>query len=119
MNWENFRLQKRLKLKAEIVESVYQRIAEIDSIKKSWHITGKLLPQTLERLTRSVIVTSTGSSNRIEGNRLNDIEVENLYKNLHIKKFTTRDEQEIAGYLECLELIFNKYDDIKISESNI
>jgi Fic family protein len=66
-----------------------------------------------------VIVTSTGSSNRIEGNRLTDAEVENLYKNLNIRKFKTCDEQEIAGYLKCLELIFNYYPNIPISESSI
>jgi Fic family protein len=119
MDWQNFRLSTRLRLKPEIIESVYALIAEIDGIKNSWKITGKLQPQTIERLTRSVIVTSTGSSNRIEGNRLTDQEVEALYKNLRIKKFKTRDEQEIAGYLEMLELIFNNYQNIMISESSI
>lgn len=119
MTWQDFRLSKRLNLSSPIVEEVYAIIAEIDGVKNSWQITGTLLPQTIERLTRSVIVTSTGSSNRIEGNQLTDIEVENLYKNLHIKKFKTRDEQEIAGYLQSLELIFNNYNEIQISESSI
>lgn len=119
MSWQDFRVHKRLDLESSIVEKVYATLAEIDGVKNSWHITKKLLPQTIERLTRSVIVTSTGASNRIEGNRLNDTEVENLYKNLRIKKFKTRDEQEIAGYLKCLELILNHYGDIPISESSI
>ena len=119
MDWQNFRLQKRLNLRQDIIEDIYAMIAEIDGIKNSWRITGKLLPQTIERLTRSVIVTSTGSSNRIEGNQLTDQEVENLYKNLRIKKFKTRDEQEIAGYLKTLELVFSYYKDIPITESSI
>jgi Fic family protein len=119
MNWQDFRLQKRLNLNPLIIEEIYQIISEIDGVKNSWKITQKLQPQTIERLTRSVIVTSTGASNRIEGNRLTDIEVENLYKNLRVKKFKTRDEQEIAGYLQCLESIFNNYQDINISESSI
>ena len=86
MNWQEFRLTTRLGLKPAIVESVYSMIAEIDSVKTSWKLTGKLLPQTIERLTHSVIVTSTGASNRIEGNRLNDTEVEALYK---LKKYRT------------------------------
>jgi Fic family protein len=77
------------------------------------------LPQTIERLTYSVIVTSTGASNRIEGNRLTDKEVENLYKNLRVKKFITRDEQEVAGYLKSLELVFSQYNDMPINESHI
>ena len=106
MNWQNYRPHKRLSLESNVLEKVYSIIAEIDGVKNSWQITGKLLPQTLKRLTHSVIVTSTGSSNRIEGNQLTDLEVESLYKNLYIKKLKTRDEQEIAGYLSCLELVF-------------
>lgn len=119
MDWQNFRLHTRLSLQPTVVEQVYALIADIDGIKNSWKITGKLLPQTIERLTRSVIVTSTGASNRIEGNRLTDQEVESLYKNLRIKKFKTRDEQEIAGYLELLELIFKDYENIPITETSI
>ncbi|MBX3486807.1 MAG: Fic family protein [Candidatus Paracaedibacteraceae bacterium] len=119
MDWQTSRLQKRLNLPASSVEAVYAEIAEIDSVKNSWKVTEKLLPQTIDRLTRSVIVTSTGASNRIEGNILTDKEVETLYKNLHVKQFKTRDEQEIAGYLECLELIFQHYMDIPIRESTI
>jgi Fic family protein len=119
MDWQNFRIHKRLNLNPEVVEEVYAALSEVDGVKNSWQITGKLLPQTIERLTRSVIVTSTGSSNRIEGNRLTDVEVENLYRNLRVKKFKTRDEQEIAGYLQCLELVFNNYQDIPITESSI
>ena len=119
MDWHDFRLHKRLNLNPEIVESVYETLAEIDGVKNSWRITGNLLPQSIERLTRSVIVTSTGSSNRIEGNRLTDDQVESLYKNLRVKKFKTRDEQEIAGYLECLELVFKSYEDIPITEASI
>jgi Fic family protein len=81
---QNFRLSTRLALQAETVEEVYSIIAKIDSVKTGWTITGNLLPQTLERLTHSVIVTSTGASNRIEGNQLTDQEVEALYKELRI-----------------------------------
>jgi Fic family protein len=119
MQWQDFRLHKRLNLNSTVIELIYQTISEIDGIKNSWQITKQLLPQTIERLTRSVIVTSTGSSNRIEGNRLSDIEVEHLYKDLRVKKFKTRDEQEIAGYLKCLESVFNNYNNIPISESSI
>jgi Fic family protein len=119
MDWQDFRIQKRLNLKPAIIEQVYAAIAQIDAVKNSWQLTERLLPQTIERITRSVIVTSTGSSNRIEGNRLSDAEVENLYKNLRVKKFKTRDEQEIAGYLESLELVFEHYRDIPVTETSI
>ena len=120
MNFENERLSRRLALKSEVAEQVFSLIAGIDAVKNSWKIAGRLLPaQTLERLTHSVIVTSTGASNRIEGNRLTDAEVEALYKNNRIRQFKTRDEQEVAGYLEMLQLIFENYREIPVRESAI
>ncbi|MBS0622091.1 MAG: hypothetical protein JSR80_03940 [Verrucomicrobia bacterium] len=70
MSWQDFRVHQRLQLNPRVVEEVYSIISEIDGVKNSWKITRDLLPQNIERLTRSVIVTSKGSSNRIEGNRL-------------------------------------------------
>ena len=119
MTWEDFRLHTRLQLSPKDSEHVYALIAEIDAVKKSWHLTKKLQPQTIQRLTQSVLVTSTGASNRIEGNRLTDKEIEALYRQLSIKKLKTRDEQEIAGYLECLTVVFEHYEDMKLSESTI
>jgi Fic family protein len=119
MDWLDFRIHKRLSLRSDIIEKVYETISVVEGVKNSWKITTHLLPQTLDRLTRSVIITSTGSSNRIEGNCLSDQQVEDLYKNLRVKKFKTRDEQEIAGYLSCLEVIFKNYKNIKLSESFI
>ena len=117
MVWVDDRLSKRLAFSSEQTEEFYAVISEIDSIKNTIRLTDKLLPQTIERLTQSVIVTSTGASNRIEGNRLSDDEIEKLYRNLRIKKFKTRDEQEVAGYIEVLEVILTSYDDMMVNES--
>lgn len=119
MNWDEFKLSKRLSFTADVTETVYGLLAQIDSVKKSWSVVQKFQPATLTRLTHSVIVTSTGASNRIEGNRLSDEEVEKLYRNLRIQKFKTRDEQEVAGYLELLELIFENHDVMPLNESLI
>ena len=117
MNWPDFRLSKRLDFDAATTEAVYGLLAQIDSVKRSWAVVQRFQPATFTRLTRSVIVTSTGASNRIEGNQLSDEEVERLYRNLRIQKFDTRDEQEVAGYLELLELVFESYDSMPLSES--
>jgi len=119
MNWRAFRLSRRLLLPQEATEAIYSMIAEIDAVKNTYVLTNKLLPQTIERLTHSVIVTSTGASNRIEGNRLSDAEVEALYRKMRIKSFRTRDEQEVAGYIEMMERVFEHYQDIPISEGHI
>lgn len=119
MSYQDHRLCKRLLLPPTVLEEAYYLIAEIDSVKKSWVLTEKLMPQTIERLTQSVIITSTGSSNRIEGNRLSDQEVETIYRNMNIKKLKSRDEQEVVGYLETLEFIFKNYPEVSLSESFI
>ena len=119
MDWATDRLSKRLHFSAEKTEAIYAVLSEIDAIKNAFQLTDSLLPQTISRLTQSVIVTSAGASNRIEGNQLSDEEVEALYRNFHIRKFKTRDEQEVAGYLEMLERILGSYESMKLSESLI
>jgi Fic family protein len=119
MDWPTERLSRRLTFSPDQSEAIFSILTEIDSVKMAFKLTGKLPPQTISRLTQSVIVTSTGASNRIEGNRLSDEEVEALYRNLRIRKFRTRDEQEVAGYLEMLELILRLYSDMKLSEALI
>ena len=119
MEWEYFRLSKRLSLPGEVTETLYRKIAYIDAIKNTFTLTGQLLPQTVNRLTHSVIVTSTGASNRIEGNLLSDNEVEKIVKNHNIRSFKTRDEQEVAGYSEVLQRVFEHYKDIPLTESTI
>lgn len=116
-NWKRSRLSRRLALDAKVAEKVYALIAGIDGVKTGWELASRLQPGTVDRLFRSVIVTSTGASNRIEGNKLSDSEVEALYGRLRIKKFRTRDQQEVAGYLEVLESIFQNYREMKPGES--
>jgi Fic family protein len=119
MNWADERLSKRLTFKSEQTESLFTLLADIDAIKTAFRLTGKLAPQAVTRLTQSVIVTSTGASNRIEGNRLSDDEVEALYRNLRIRKLKTRDEQEVAGYLQVLERVLESHNAMPLSESLI
>ena len=117
MDWQTDRLQQRLSLPAERVEEVYALLARIDAVKQSWRIAGNLKPQIIRRLTQSVIITSTGASNRIEGNQLSDEEVEKLYRNLRIQKLRTRDQQEVGGYLESMEFVFTHFTEFRITES--
>jgi Fic family protein len=113
------RLSRRLELGASLAERVYAMIAEIDGVRNGWRLAVRLRARTLERLVRSVIVTSTGASNRIEGNKLSDAEVEALYSQLRIKKIRTRDQQEVAGYLEVLESVFQNHREMSVGESLI
>lgn len=113
---ELHRLSKRLQFPFEVNNKIYNLISEIDALNREFQITEKLSPQTIKRLMKSVLVTSTGSSNRIEGNKLSNEEVESLYSQMNIKKFKTRDQQEVAGYLEVLAMIFEKYQHVNFNE---
>jgi Fic family protein len=50
---------------------------------------------------------------------MTDKEVQQLLKNVKITKFKTRDEQEVIGYYEVLELVFDNFSEIKLSENYI
>lgn len=113
----NFR--KRLSFSPEITHKIYGLISQIDELKGQWKMGANLSPQTLNMLKRSVIVTSSGASTRIEGARLTDEQVEKLLKGLKIQKLATRDEQEVAGYAELLTNIFDSYKKLELSENAI
>lgn len=73
----------------------------------------------LRELRRIATIQSVGSSTRIEGSKLTDDDVKQLLKDIKITTFDTRDEQEVAGYYEVLELILEHVQDIHISENFI
>ena len=94
-------------------------IAELDEFKGAWRSLGSLAPERLLALRRVATIESIGSSTRIEGSKLTDREIERLLANLEIKSFATRDEQEVAGYAEVMETVFNSWRDIPITENHI
>ena len=94
-------------------------LSEIDEFKGAWRSLGTLAPDRLQALRRIATIESIGSSTRIEGSKLTDREVEQLLSNLEIKKFETRDEQEVAGYAEAMETIIHSWPDIPVTENHI
>jgi Fic family protein len=103
----------------QITPEVLALIAGIDEFKGAWRALGTLAPDRLSALRRVATIESIGSSTRIEGSRLTDREVERLLSNLQIKSFATRDEQEVAGYAEVMELVFASWQEIKLTENHI
>ncbi|MCK2096648.1 Fic family protein [Thauera aromatica] len=94
-------------------------IAKIDEFKGAWRALGTLAPERLSALRRVATIESIGSSTRIEGSKLTDREVEQLLANLEIKRFDTRDEQEVAGYAEVMDVVFSAWQDIPFTENYI
>src|SRR5579863_5262720 len=103
----------------QITPVILNLIAELDEFKGSWQALGTLAPDRLSALRRVATIESIGSSTRIEGSKLSDREVERLLSNLEIKSFATRDEQEVAGYAETMELVFRSWAEIPVTENHI
>lgn len=110
------RLDQRLQ---HIPAEIWSRITKIDELKGQWIAGARLSPQVLSRLKRSVLITSTGASTRIEGAKLSDEDVERLMRGIDIQKFTDRDKQEVQGYYELLEKVFDSWGNLTFGESSI
>jgi len=110
------RFDKRLN---NLPAEVWGKIAQIDELKGEWIAGAKLSPQTLGRLKKSVLITSTGASTRIEGARLSDNDVEKLMNGISLQKFSNRDKQEVKGYFELLRNVFDAWEQLRFSESAI
>jgi len=103
----------------QITQEFLNLISRIEEFKGIWRTLGVLAPDRLATLRRVATVESIGSSTRIEGSRLTDREVERLLGALEIREFSTRDEQEVAGYAGVMELIFASWQDIAFTENHI
>lgn len=103
----------------KITPDILGIIARIDEFKGAWRALGRLAPERLTALRRVATIESIGSSTRIEGSKLSDREVEKLLSNIAIQSFETRDEQEVAGYAELMDLVFNAWNEIPFSENHI
>lgn len=103
----------------EITPDILAVISELDEFKGAWSAIGRLAPERLSNLRRVATIESVGSSTRIEGVKLSDIEVDALLSNLEIKEFRSRDEQEVAGYADVMELVFESWEAIDLTENHI
>jgi Fic family protein len=103
----------------QITPEILAFIARIDEFKGAWRALGTLAPDRLSALRRVATIESIGSSTRIEGSKLSDRDVERLLSNLQIKSFASRDEQEVAGYAELMDLVFSSWQDIPVTENHI
>ncbi len=99
--------------------TILDLIAKIDEFKGAWQSLGTLAPERLFSLRRVATIESIGSSTRIEGSKLSNQDIETLLARLEIKRFDTRDEQEVAGYAEVMELVFSAWQHINLTENHI
>jgi len=100
-------------------QKVLNLISKIDLYKGKWNIIEKKENIYLKELRKIATIESIGSSTRIEGVTLTDEEIKELLKNVKVTELKTRDEQEVIGYYDTLEIIYENYANISSSESYI
>jgi len=102
-----------------ITSEMLNFISAINEFKGKWQATQDLAPDRLNSLKRVATIESVGSSTRIEGAKLSDEQVETLLSKLEQQSFSTRDEQEVAGYANAKDLIFDSFEEIALNENHI
>ena len=104
----------------KITPEILALIAELDEFKGAWRALGTLAPERLSALRRVRHHRKYRFLNpHRRGSKLSDREVERLLANLDIKSFATRDEQEVAGYAEAMEIDFPVHGkNIPVTEEN-
>ena len=103
----------------QITQELLGLLAEIEEFKGAWRALGSIAPERLSALRHVATIESIGSSTRIEGAKLTDREIEHLLSKLDIKSFANRDEQEVGGYADVMETVFQAWADIPITENHI
>ena len=98
---------------------ILRSISFIDSFKGKWNVVESKENIFLKELRKIATIESIGSSTRIEGAQLTNDEIKQLLENVKITELKSRDEQEVVGYYDVLEIIYENYENINISKNYI
>ncbi len=112
-------MDTKLNFSSSDYQPILQKFSVIDTFRGNWNAIEQSKSQYLKELRKIATIESIGSSTRIEGATMTNEEVEKLLKSVKISKLETRDEQEVIGYYEALQVIMDNYQDIKLSERYI
>lgn len=110
-----FNYKKLLDLK--VPANIYELIAGIYEYKGKQELYVANFPDVLEKMVEVAKIQSTKSSNAIEGISTNDTRLEELMKKKSEPR--NRNEEEIYGYREVLDIIHENYDSINFTKNNI
>lgn len=112
-------MDSKLEMDFRSTQQVIKEVAFIDSFKGKWAGLEIQESRLLLELKQVATIASIGSSTRIEGSTLSNREVEELLSNLSMNQLKEREQQEVYGYYEVLELILESYQDIDLTKNNI
>jgi len=109
-------MNRKLDFGSTVYRNISNLLSRIDTFRGNWQAIEQSRAGYLRELRKIATIESIGSSTRIEGATLTDEEVNKLLKSVKISKLTTRDEQEVVGYYEALQIILDNYADIELTE---
>jgi Fic family protein len=107
------------KYQVAITNEILNLISELDEFKGRWQAINTLSFDRLRMLKKSATIESVASSTRIEGVKLTDAQVETLLSKIRKKSFKSRDEEEVVGYSDAMDLILESFEDLKLTENHI
>lgn len=110
-------LLQKIHFNDAINEQIIEMIAYIDGFEIAVDDVEKLEKEHLIQLKNVATVESIGSSTRIEGATMTDVEIGSLIDNMKITSLETRDEQEVVGYYDALDLVQENYVDMPLTEN--
>ena len=112
-------MESKLSFNFKTNQEILKIIGFIDGFRGKWNQIGGKESRYLNELRQIATIESIGSSTRIEGSKMSNEEVKDFVNSIKITSFKTRDEQEVFGYYDTLNLILNSYHSINISENHI
>jgi len=112
-------MENKISFDVRTTQQLLAIVNRIDNFRGKWEVLGLEKNEYLKELRHLATIQSIGSSTRIEGSKLSNLEVESLLNQVEVTTFQSRDEQEVGGYFETLEIILEQYKEIELSETNI
>jgi Fic family protein len=94
-------------------------IGELDHFRGHWRKLREIRTERLAQLRQVTTIESTGASTRIEGAELSNADVARVLSGLSIDSFRARDEAEVRGYGELLNLVFESHRDVGLTENHL
>ncbi|HMA58658.1 MAG TPA: Fic family protein, partial [Halanaerobiales bacterium] len=113
------KMDKKLDFGSKKYLQLGKLLGQIDTFKGSWQEIEHKEARYLKELRQLATVASVGSSTRIEGVKMTDAEIEKLLRSVKFNKLEKRDEQEVVGYYDALQVILDHYQDMELTERYI
>jgi Fic family protein len=110
-------ISNKMAFSPAVFQQIMQQLSIVDSFKGGWNTIELQHSKHLKELKKIATIESIGSSTRIEGATLTNAEVEKLLKNIKITKLKTREQTEVVGYYEALEIILENFATINLTEN--